>query len=123
MADIPLTTTQATKTDSKAAHLSEAEQERLSHLVLRRQFTLSIGVALIFSVILFGMPLVNWLLPALANAPVGGFTLTWLVLAVLFYPLTWLLSGYFIRSSDRIERELTVQHRADAERKQTEDIR
>ena len=132
MAEIPLIpTSTATKTtaDIRAAHLSEAERERLSHAVLRRQLALSVRVALIFSIVLFGLPLVNWLLPFIANLNVGGFTLTWLLLAVLFYPLTWFLAGYFIKESDKIEHDLTVQYRADSKwgdleaRKRTEDKR
>ena len=33
------------------------------------------------------------------------FTLTWLILAVLFFPITWLLSIYFVRESEKIESE------------------
>jgi uncharacterized membrane protein (DUF485 family) len=72
---------------------------------MKRQATLSIKVAALFVVLLFGLPLVNYYLPAAANAPVLGFTASWLFLAVLFYPVTWLLSAYFIRESNRIEGE------------------
>jgi uncharacterized membrane protein (DUF485 family) len=103
------------KSREERAHLgeglSEAEQTRLAQAVMRKQLTLSIRVALLFFVLLFGLPLVNWLLPEFANSGAGGFTLTWLFLGILFYPLTWLLSGYFIRASDRIEAELVREHR------------
>jgi uncharacterized membrane protein (DUF485 family) len=98
-----------------AEDLSEAEQARLAQEVMRKQLALSIRVALLFFVLLFGLPLVNWLLPGLANSIVGGFTLTWLFLGVLFYPLTWLLSGYFIRASDQIEAELIGAHQTAAQ--------
>ena len=85
--------------------LPPAEHERLAHTVMRRQARLSLRVASIFILLILGLPLFNYFLPDLANRNVGGFTLSWLFLGVLFYPITWLLSGYFIRESDRIEAE------------------
>ena len=78
---------------------------RLAHDVMRRQATLSIRVSIVFLLILFGLPLFNLYAPELAAKPVLGFTFTWLFLGVLFYPVTWILSWYFIRESDRIEAE------------------
>ena len=78
---------------------------RLAHHVMRRQAALSVRVALTFLIMLFGLPLVNAFAPELANSKVIGFTATWLFLAVLFYPITWFLSWYFIHASDRIEAE------------------
>jgi uncharacterized membrane protein (DUF485 family) len=85
--------------------LSEEDHERLAHAVMRRQAALSLRVAAVFIVLIFGMPLVNYLAPQIANAQVMGFTLTWLFLGVLFFPITWVLSSYFVKSSDRIEAE------------------
>ena len=85
--------------------LSSAEHSRLAHLVMRRQATLSLRVAGVFILLVFGLPLFNLYLPTLANAPVLGFTASWLFLGVLFFPITWLLSSYFIRESNRIEDE------------------
>jgi uncharacterized membrane protein (DUF485 family) len=72
---------------------------------MRRQAALSLRVAAIFILLVFGIPLVNTFAPELANTPVLGFTATWLFLGVLFFPITWLLSAYFIKQSDRIEEE------------------
>ena len=83
--------------------LTEEEHGRLAHMVMRRQATLSLRVAAIFLVMIFGLPLVNYYLPTLANTPILGFTATWLFLGVLFFPITWLLSAYFIKASDQIE--------------------
>lgn len=85
--------------------LSDEEHARLAHAVMRRQAALSLRVAAIFIVLIFGIPLVNNFFPELANTPVLGFTATWLFLGVLFFPITWLLSAYFIKQSDRIEDE------------------
>ena len=89
----------------EAQTLSESDHAQLAHIVMRRQAALSVRVAAVFLVMVFGLPLVNYFLPQLANTPVLGFTATWLVLGVLFFPITWLLSAYFIGQSDRIEAE------------------
>lgn len=85
--------------------LSEEEHARLAHLVMRRQAALSLRVAAVFLLMVLGLPLINYYLPALANRPVFGFTASWLFLGVLFFPITWALSAYFIRQTDRIEAE------------------
>lgn len=85
--------------------LSEEQHSQLAHAVMRRQAALSLRVAFIFMVMVLGLPLVNYYFPEWANAPVLGFTRTWLFLGVLFYPITWALSAYFVRESDRIEAE------------------
>jgi hypothetical protein len=85
--------------------LSPEDLGRLARRLMRRQAALSLRVAAVFGVLLLGLPLVNRFLPELANAQVGGFTMTWLFLGVLFYPITVGLSIYFVRKSDRIEAE------------------
>lgn len=90
-----------------------AAQAALIRTVMGRQAALSLRVAAVFLVLIFGLPVVNWLLPEFAGTRVGGFTLTWLFLGVLFYPLTWLLSGYFVRESDRLEAEIVAEYKAD----------
>ncbi len=80
-----------------------AHQRRLAQSVMRQQLALSIKVASIFLIMLFGLPLVNRFMPELANRPIWGFTASWLFIGVLFYPITWVLSWIFIRESDRIE--------------------
>ena len=70
---------------------------------MRRQLKLSIGCALAFLVGLLGLPLLNYFAPSFMAQRVGGFTLTWLVLGVLFFPYVWLISGYFIRRSLKLE--------------------
>ena len=75
----------------------------LVRAMMRRQAGLSLRIAAIFLTMLFLLPLFNYFWPEYANARVGGFTVSWLFLGVLFYPVTWVLSWYFIRASDRIE--------------------
>jgi uncharacterized membrane protein (DUF485 family) len=72
---------------------------------MRRQFRLSAACAAAFVVVLLGMPLMNYFAPELMAVRVGGFTVSWLVLGVLFFPFVWVISGIFIRKSLRMERE------------------
>lgn len=85
-------------------HESIADRDRaLLGRVMRRQVRLSLGVASVFLGIVFLLPVFNLYFPELAAQKVGGFTLTWLILGVLFYPITWGLSAIFIRQSNALE--------------------
>jgi uncharacterized membrane protein (DUF485 family) len=77
--------------------------EAFLHTLMRRQLRLSIGCALAFLVALLGLPLLNYFLPELMAVRVGGFTLTWLILGVLFFPLVWAIAWIFIRRSIALE--------------------
>jgi len=55
---------------------SDLDQARLARAIMHKQLALSLRVFALFFVLIFGIPLFNWLLPGAANAPVGGFTLT-----------------------------------------------
>jgi uncharacterized membrane protein (DUF485 family) len=70
---------------------------------MRRQLRLSIACAAAFLVALLGLPLANYFAPALMATRVGGFTLTWLILGVLFFPYVWIISGVFIKRSLKLE--------------------
>lgn len=94
--------------DRELRDLTEADQARLARAVMRRQGGLSLRVAAAFLSLILGLPLLNSVWPDAMNAPwFGGFTPTWLLLAVLFYPITVALSVYFVAASDRIEAECT----------------
>lgn len=83
--------------------LSPEQNRALLGRVMRRQVRLSLGVASVFLGIVFFLPLFNLFFPDLAGTRIGGFTLTWLVLGVLFYPITWGLSAIFIQKSNALE--------------------
>ncbi len=89
--------------DRSLHELSEADRTRLARALMRRQGGLSLGVAAIFLGLVLGLPLVNYLAPEVANAPIGGFTASWLFLGILIYPITVILSFYFVSRSNRIE--------------------
>ena len=58
-----------------------------------------------FLVALIGMPLLNYFAPAFMATRVAGFTLTWLILGVLFFPFVWIISWRFIRRSIALEND------------------
>ncbi len=93
--------------DPETHLLSADDHARLARVVMRRQAALSVRVAAVFLTMLLGLPLINAFVPELANTPVLGFTATWLGLGVLSFPMTVLLSLYFVRASDRIESACT----------------
>jgi uncharacterized membrane protein (DUF485 family) len=93
--------------DKHMSELSPGLHSRLAHLVMRRQAGLSLRVASVFVVLLLGLPLLNRFAPAIAGAEVLGMSASWLFLGVLIYPITVLLSFYFVKQSDRIEAECT----------------
>ncbi|MFN0069818.1 MAG: DUF485 domain-containing protein [Limisphaerales bacterium] len=77
--------------------------EAFLRILMRRQLRLSIACAAAFLVALLGLPLLNYFLPDVMAVRVGGFTLTWLVLGVLFFPFVWVISYVFIRRSIALE--------------------
>ncbi len=70
---------------------------------MKRQLKLSVSCASAFLLVLFGMPLLNYLAPELMAQRVAGFTLSWLVLGVLFFPYVWVIARLFITRSVALE--------------------
>jgi len=70
---------------------------------MQRQLRLSVSCAVTFLVVLLGLPLFNYFLPEAMAVRVGGFTLTWLILGVLFFPFVWAIAWVFIRRSIALE--------------------
>ena len=89
--------------------------ESFLHLLMRRQLRLSSFCAAAFLVVLLGLPLANYFAPALMATRVGGFTLSWLVLGVLFFPAVWAISWTFILRSIALEEEEVAQVKRDRE--------
>jgi uncharacterized membrane protein (DUF485 family) len=78
---------------------SEAFLRRL----MKGQLRLSIGCAAAFLVALLGLPLANYFFPELMAKRIFGFTLSWFILGVLFFPLVWSIGWIFIRRSIALE--------------------
>ena len=81
----------------------DIHSESFLHLLMARQLKLSITCALTFLVALLGLPLANYFLPELMATRVFGFTLTWFLLGIMFFPLVWLIAWVFIRRSISLE--------------------
>jgi uncharacterized membrane protein (DUF485 family) len=79
------------------------------HYLMARQLRLSLLCASCFLVVLLGMPLANYFLPDLMATRVGGFTLSWFILGIAFFPFVWMISYYFIRRSLALEAEEVAQ--------------
>lgn len=71
--------------------------------LMQRQLRLSISCASAFLLLLFGLPLLNYFAPELMARRVGGFTLSWLVLGILFFPYVWIIAKWFIVRSIALE--------------------
>jgi hypothetical protein len=88
-----------------------AEQTAYGEIVLadliRRQFTLSLSVAAVFLLLLFGLPIFNLVFPDLGALPILGLPLRWLLLAALIYPVLWILAYYYVTTSGKYEEEFT----------------
>ena len=84
----------------------EVHSEAFLHRLMRGQLRLSIVCAAAFLIALLGLPLANYFLPELMAKRVFGFTLTWLILGVLFFPLVWIISWIFIRRSIALEEQV-----------------
>jgi len=83
----------------------EIHSESFLHSLIRKQLRLSIGCAAAFLLVLLGLPLANYFFPELMATRVFGFTVTWLILGVAFFPMVWLIAWLFIRRSIALEQE------------------
>jgi uncharacterized membrane protein (DUF485 family) len=77
--------------------------EKFLHTLMRRQLKLSVACAATFLTVLIVLPLLNYFVPALMATRVAGFTLSWLILGVLFFPFVWIISWRFIKRSIALE--------------------
>ena len=84
---------------------SSQKKEAFLHYLMARQLRLSILCGLCFLVVLLGLPLANYLLPDLMATRVAGFTLSWFILGIGFFPFVWIISYVFIRRSLALEAE------------------
>jgi len=83
----------------------DMHSEEFLHSLMRKQLKLSIACALAFLVVLLGLPLANYFLPELMATRIFGFTLTWFLLGIGFFPAVWVISSYFIKRSIKLEEE------------------
>jgi uncharacterized membrane protein (DUF485 family) len=86
----------------------DIHSESFLHSLMRRQLRLSIACAATFLIALLGLPLLNYFFPEAMATRVFGFTLTWFILGVLFFPFVWIIAWLFIKRSIALE-EAEVQ--------------
>lgn len=79
--------------------------EEFLNALMKRQLKLSIACATAFLILLCGLPLLNYFAPIFMAQRVGGFTLAWLILGVLFFPYVWIIARVFITRSMALENE------------------
>ena len=81
--------------------------------LMNRQLRLSVACGAAFLFALLALPLANYFAPAFMAQRVAGFTLSWLILGVLFFPFVWVVSYVFIRRSIALEEaEVRSVHRS-----------
>ena len=71
--------------------------------LMSRQLKLSITCALAFLIVLLGLPLANYFFPEFMARRVFGFTITWFLLGIGFFPAVWVISFVFIQRSIALE--------------------
>ena len=71
--------------------------------LMRRQLRLSLSCLAAFMVVLLGLPILNHAAPGLMATRVFGFTLSWLMLGVCFFPAVWVIAWVFIGRSIALE--------------------
>ena len=81
----------------------DIHSESFLHTLMRRQLKLSITCAATFMIALLGMPLANYYFPEAMATRVFGFTLTWFILGIAFFPFVWIVSYIFIKRSIALE--------------------
>ena len=82
----------------------DMHSESFLHSLMRRQLKLSIACAAAFLIALLGLPLLNYFFPELmATRVFGGFTLTWFLLGIGFFPAVWVIAYSFIKRSIALE--------------------
>jgi uncharacterized membrane protein (DUF485 family) len=90
--------------------MSDSSNDRIHspeflQFLMKRQLKLSISCAATFMVALLGLPLANYFFLDFMAMRIAGFTLSWLILGVLFFPYVWIISYVFIRKSMALEEE------------------
>lgn len=82
---------------------TDPHSDAFLRLLMRKQLRLSISCAVAFMTVLLGLPLANYLFPEQMATRFFGFTLTWLILGIGFFPAVWLIGWLFVRRSIELE--------------------
>lgn len=88
-----------------ATEKTDIHSEAFLQRLMKGQLRLSVACAAAFLVALLGLPLANYFFPEFMARRLFGFTLSWFILGVLFFPLVWFIAWFFIRRSIALEEE------------------
>ena len=77
------------------------------HSLIHSQLRLALAVIAGSVVILGGLPLLFWLVPATRTLSIVGLPLPWLLLGVVVYPVVYVAARVYVRKAERIEAEFT----------------
>lgn len=101
----------ATRSDLQPLTRDIDEQTDLGEVymagLMSAQLWLALRVLAFGAAGLGGLPLLFLTVPATRGMEVGRVPLSWLVLAVIVYPVALVVSRYYVRQSERIEREFS----------------
>jgi hypothetical protein len=75
--------------------------------LIATQFRLALLVLGVVGVVLGGLPLLFWLVPALGKVEALGIPLPWLLLGGLVYPALVTLGWFYVRHAERTERQFS----------------
>lgn len=83
----------------------DMHSEEFLHSLMQKQLKLAIACAFAFLSVLLGLPILNYLAPEFMAQRIFGFTLSWFILGIGFFPAVWCISFYFIRKSIQLEEQ------------------
>ena len=102
---------------------TDIHSEEFLRSLMGRQLKLSLACGAVFLVALLGLPLANYFFPEFMARRVFGFTLSWLILGVLFFPLVWIIAAVFIRRSIALEEAEVAEASEDEKTGKREDVK
>jgi uncharacterized membrane protein (DUF485 family) len=97
---------------------TDIHSEEFLRSVMGRQLKLSLACGAVFLIALLGLPLANYAFPEFMAQRIFGFTLSWLILGVLFFPLVWVIAAVFIRRSIALEESEVSEAKAEDKQSQ-----
>jgi len=89
----------------QASEQTNIQSEAFLRSLMRKQMRLSVACAAAFLIALLGLPLANYFWPEIMARRIFGFTLTWLLLGIAFFPFVWVIAWLFIKRSIALEDE------------------
>ena len=83
----------------------DLHSEEYLKMVMGRQLRLSMSIASVFVAIIVVVPLLNKFAGDFMNQPLGGFTVSWVLLGFGIFPVLIFLAWLFVQKSNAFEDE------------------